>query len=88
MRTPLTADELAAALADLPLWSGDTRRIWRIAVLDDATRARITSVADDLDHHPVLEPVEGGIRIVLWTHVRDAVTELDVALATRLDALL
>lgn len=88
VRTPLTADELAAALRDLPHWSGDLRRLSRTVVLDDAARARIAAAADALDHHPVLEPVEGGSRLVLWTHVRDAVTELDVALARRIDELL
>lgn len=89
MRTPLTAEQLTAALEQLPQWSGDVRRISRtVPAVDDATLARIADVADGLDHHPVVEQVEGGTRFVLWTHVRDAVTELDVALATRLDALL
>lgn len=89
MRTPLTADQLAEALHALPQWSGDRHRISRtVPDVDDSTLARIAAVADELDHHPVVEQVEGGTRFVLWTHVRDAVTELDVALAARLDALL
>ena len=89
MRTPLTPAELAAALETLPAWSGDTSRISRTAQLDDASRAAVARAADDLDHHPVLEELpDGRTRLVLWTHVRGAVTELDVALAVRLDALL
>ena len=89
MRTPLTPAELADALAGLPAWSGDTARISRTARLDDALRRAVATVADDLDHHPVLEEQpDGTTRLVLWTHVRDAVTEQDVALARALDALL
>ncbi|MCU1692746.1 MAG: putative pterin-4-alpha-carbinolamine dehydratase [Frankiales bacterium] len=89
VRTPLTPAQLAEALDALPAWSGDTSRIRRTARLDDRLRTEVAAAADALDHHPVLEELPGGTtRLVLWTHVRDAVTELDVALAVRLDALL
>lgn len=89
MRTPLTPAQLAEALETLPAWSGDTARISRTARLDAGLRSAVAQAADALDHHPVLEELpDGRTRLVLWTHVRDAVTELDVALAVRLDALL
>ncbi len=88
MRTPLQPDELTDALRGLPLWSGSTARIARtVPGAGDALRARVTQAADDLDHHPVVEDVPGGLRFVLWTHSRDAVTELDIALAHRIDGL-
>lgn len=91
-RTPLTGRQLADALATLPAWSGDLSRLERTVLLPPdetvALRERVAEVADALDHHPVVEDVEGGTRLLLWTHVRDAVTELDVELARRLDALL
>lgn len=80
MRTPLTEAELAAALDGLPAWSGDLSRISRVGALTP----EIAAVADELDHHPVVE----GDRLVLWTHVRGCVTELDVALARAIDRLL
>ncbi|MCW2778544.1 MAG: putative pterin-4-alpha-carbinolamine dehydratase [Frankiales bacterium] len=89
VRTPLTPAQLVEALDTLPAWSGDTSRIRRTATLDAALRADVAALADALDHHPVLEELpDGRTRLVLWTHVRDAVTDLDVALAVRLDALL
>lgn len=89
MRTPLTPAQLTEALRTLPAWSGDTSRITRTARLDSRLRDALRTLADELDHHPVLQELpDGSTRLVLWTHVRDAVTELDVQLAARLDALL
>jgi 4a-hydroxytetrahydrobiopterin dehydratase len=85
-------EQLAAELARLPHWTGDTARISRTvllpAELDAVVRQRVMAVADDVDHHPLIEDVPGGSRFVLWTHVRDGVTELDVDLAARIDAVL
>ena len=93
MRDPYNEQGLAAALSVLPAWSGDRTRISRTVLLppdaDARLRAAVARVADELDHHPVLEELpDGRCRLVLWTHVRGCVTELDVALARRLDALL
>ena len=89
VRTPLTAAQLAEVLDTLPEWSGDSSRISRTVRLDPAQRRAVTEAADALDHHPVLEELpDGRTRLVLWTHVTDAVTDADVALAVRLDALL
>ena len=92
MRTPLTPAELAQALEQLPDWSGDTNRISRTVHLpparDAVLRAAVAQVADEADHHPVVEDLpDGGSRFVLWTHVRNAVTEQDTALAARIDAV-
>jgi 4a-hydroxytetrahydrobiopterin dehydratase len=91
VRTPLEADELTEAFRTLPAWSGDTRRITRTVLGPpealESLQRRVGEMADALDHHPVVEPVPGGLRFVLWTHVRDAVTEQDVALAHCIDVL-
>ena len=88
VRTPLQPDELAAALSGLPLWSGSAARIARtVPAAGDALRARVAQAADELDHHPVVEDVPGGLRFVLWTHSCDGVTTLDIALAHRIDDL-
>lgn len=91
MRTPLSADEVAAALRELPAWSGDTARLVRTVPGTPqelaALRAAVALAADELDHHPSVVAVPGGLRFTLETHSRGAVTELDVALARRIDAL-
>jgi 4a-hydroxytetrahydrobiopterin dehydratase len=92
VRDRYDAEQLAAELARLPLWTGDTARISRTvllaAELDAVVRRRVMAVADEVDHHPVIEDVPGGSRYVLWTHVSDGVTELDIDLAGRIDTVL
>jgi 4a-hydroxytetrahydrobiopterin dehydratase len=92
VRDRYDAEQLAAELGRLPHWTGDTARISRTvllpAELDAVVRQRVMAVADEVDHHPVIEDVPGGSRYVLWTHVRDGVTELDIDLAGRIDVVL
>jgi 4a-hydroxytetrahydrobiopterin dehydratase len=88
----LGPEGVAAALALLPSWTGDADRISRTVHLpaadDAALRARVARVADEVDHHPVLEDLpDGATRFVLWTHVSGGVTALDLDLAARIDAL-
>jgi 4a-hydroxytetrahydrobiopterin dehydratase len=91
MSAPLDEPTLAAELELLPRWSGDTSRIERTVLLpphlDAEVRRRVATVADEVDHHPVVEDVAGGARYVLWTHVRGGVTDKDVDLAARIDRI-
>lgn len=91
MRDLLDGEGLAAALALLPDWHGGTDRISRTIHLephdDEVLRTQIDLVAAEIDHHPVIEDTDDGTRFVLWTHSRGGVTEMDVALAARIDAL-
>jgi 4a-hydroxytetrahydrobiopterin dehydratase len=89
----LTPDELAAALSGLPLWSGDgdgLRRSVELPGFADAVAAivRIGFVAEELDHHPDVDLRWRTLHLTLVTHSASGVTEFDVALARRLDALL
>ncbi|HVM27740.1 MAG TPA: 4a-hydroxytetrahydrobiopterin dehydratase [Mycobacteriales bacterium] len=88
--TALTPDELAAALRDLPEWHGDTRRIARTVTPTDlwSLLERVAAAEAELDHHTVVDLDSGTVTFSLWTHVRDAVTEADIALAHRLDAVI
>ena len=92
MPTLLDDALVADALTALAGWTGDRSRISRTVRLtpehDARLRALVAETADAMDHHPVLEDDDGGTRYVLWTHVRGGVTELDVALAARINDLL
>jgi 4a-hydroxytetrahydrobiopterin dehydratase len=91
VRDLLDGEGLAAALALLPDWEGGPDRISRTIWLephdDEVLRTQIDLVAAEIDHHPVVEETDQGTRFVLWTHSRGGVTEMDVALAARIDAL-
>ena len=88
----LPPDELAAALSGLPLWSGDgegIRRSVKLPGFPDAVAAlvRIGFVAEQLDHHPDVDLRWRTLHLTLVTHSAGGVTELDLGLARRIDAL-
>jgi 4a-hydroxytetrahydrobiopterin dehydratase len=85
----LTVEQLAAALRELPGWSGDGRRLTRTVRPRDvwAFLSGVVAVEEELDHHTVATLDSGAVTFNLWTHACDAVTATDVELAQRLDAL-
>ena len=87
--TPIPAEELADALADLPGWRGDTSRIQRTVKPDDlwTLLEQVAAAEADVHHHTVVDLDAGTITFVLWTHVRNAVTDADLELARRINAV-
>jgi 4a-hydroxytetrahydrobiopterin dehydratase len=89
----LSPDDLDAALPGLPLWSGDPGGLHRSVELPsfrDAVAA-ITSIADvaeELDHHPDIDLRWRTLHLTLVSHSAGGVTDLDLELARRIDALL
>lgn len=89
----LSPDELAAALTGLPLWGGGTTGLHRSAELPtfrgavDAIVA-IADVAEEMDHHPDVDLRWRTLHLHLVSHSAGGVTELDLELARRIDALL
>ncbi len=89
----LSDDELSAALQALPLWSGDGDRLHRTVELPrfrDAVAAigAIADVAEEMDHHPDIDLRWRTLHLGLVSHSAGGVTELDLELARRIDALL
>jgi 4a-hydroxytetrahydrobiopterin dehydratase len=89
--TRLSDVEVVRALADLDDWHGDCAAISRVVVLDDdkvtSFLADLELVAREMDHDPDIERAEGQLTIAMSTHSAGGVTELDVAYAQRVDAL-
>lgn len=84
--------ELPARLAALPGWHGTVTGIERAypAGWDAAAAmvAQIVPVAAEMAHRPDLDVRWAGLRVFLTTHTAgDVVTELDLAMAARLDAI-
>ena len=89
----LSPDELSAALHALPLWSGDgdgLRRTVELPSFRDAVAAigAIADVAEEMDHHPDVDLRWRTLHLTLVTHSVGGVTEFDLELARRIDALL
>jgi len=89
---PLSDDEVAAALTQLDGWQGDIHQLQRrvkaptfaagIALVD-----AVAVVADERDHHPDIDIRWTSITFTLSTHSAGGVTDLDVAMARRIDEL-
>lgn len=90
MSTLLDNTLVTDALHGLTEWTGDASKISRTIQCEDedALLASIAESADALDHHPEVDRTGDGITFTLWTHSEGGVTELDIALASRIDDLL
>ena len=90
---PLSPDDVSTALRELPLWSGDgdgLRRTVELPSFRDAVAAigRIADVAEEMDHHPDIDLRWRTLHLTLVSHSAGGVTENDLELARRIDALL
>jgi 4a-hydroxytetrahydrobiopterin dehydratase len=88
----LSPDDAAAALKDLPLWSGGVDGIERTLELPSFRAAveaisMIADVAEELDHHPDMDLRWTRVRVAVVTHSAGGLTELDLQLARRVDVL-
>jgi 4a-hydroxytetrahydrobiopterin dehydratase len=92
MATVLTAEQLAAALAELPGWSGDPREISRAITAPtflDGIRLvdAVAAAAEAADHHPDIDIRWRTITFRLATHSEGGVTEADISLARSINML-
>jgi 4a-hydroxytetrahydrobiopterin dehydratase len=88
----LSADQVAAGLADLADWSGDTSGITRTAALPTFLSAiavvdRVATVAEETDHHPDIDIRWRNLTFSCTTHSAGGVTVKDLALARRIDEI-
>jgi 4a-hydroxytetrahydrobiopterin dehydratase len=91
----LSPDQLHDALAAIPGWkvTGDGQRIKRDWKAKDFLTAldffnRVGRLAEEEGHHPDLHLVGyRNVTIELWTHAVGGLTENDVILAAKIDAL-
>ena len=90
-RTPLTPDEIAAALTDLDGWELRDGCLHREVALADfrdafAFMTRVAFDAEELNHHPNWANVWNRVTIDLSTHSAGGITGLDLELARRISA--
>ena len=88
----LKADEAKARLKKIPEWELEKKHIERTFEFDDFADAidfvnAVAEVADDEEHHPDIDIRYNKVRLVLSTHSKGGLTELDFGLAERIDTL-
>ncbi|HJX25965.1 MAG TPA: 4a-hydroxytetrahydrobiopterin dehydratase [Chthoniobacterales bacterium] len=88
----IKANDAKVRLKKVPEWELEKKHIERTFEFDDFADAidfvnAIAEVAEDEEHHPDIEIHYNKVRLVLSTHSKGGLTELDFALAERIDTL-
>ena len=88
----LESGEISRRLEDLEGWTLEDGKLHRDFVFADFVAAmgfmtQSALHAEKLDHHPEWSNVYNRVAVDLTTHDADGITELDFALAERMDAL-
>ncbi len=91
-RTLLPEAEIAARLAEVPGWTRDGASITRTWKFRDFPEAlafinRVGELAESMDHHPDIYNSWATVRLSLTTHDKGGLTNLDLDLAKRINAL-
>jgi 4a-hydroxytetrahydrobiopterin dehydratase len=92
MRTFLNEHELAAALTRLNEWSVDgkcIKRRWKFENFAESLSFVnwVGALAEAADHHPDITFGWGYAEMLLTTDDRGGITEVDVALAAKIDLI-
>lgn len=89
----LSPAQLTSFLSDHPAWSVDAKgMLHRDLVFADFSEAfgfmsRVALEAEKLNHHPNWSNVYNRVQVALTTHDAGGLTELDLQLAARIDAI-
>jgi 4a-hydroxytetrahydrobiopterin dehydratase len=88
----LEADDLAAALKKCPEWEHEKNSITRTIEFEEFTEAidfvnDLAEIAEEAQHHPDIAIRHAKVTLKLTTHDAGGVTNLDIALAQRVDNL-
>jgi 4a-hydroxytetrahydrobiopterin dehydratase len=90
---PLDESHIAPLHAEVPTWDVvKGRRLTRAFAFRDFKTAlgfvdRIGALAEEQGHHPDVHLTYGQVRVDLWTHKVDGLTESDFVLAAKIDRL-
>ncbi|MBY0610624.1 MAG: 4a-hydroxytetrahydrobiopterin dehydratase [Beijerinckiaceae bacterium] len=91
----LSPDMISQFLADLDGWKRVEGReaIAKTFIFKDFKEAfawmtKVARIADEMDHHPEWSNVYKTVEVTLATHDVDGLSELDIRLAARMNALI
>ena len=92
--SPLTREQYAPLLKQLPNWSVERdHHLTRTYTFPDFAKAlvfvnRVGEMAEKQGHHPDIYLTWGKVRIDIWTHKIDGLTESDFVFAAKADQCL
>ncbi len=90
---PLTAEELKPLQSQLPQWQVvDNHHLTRTFAFPDFVSAlervnSIAAIAEEEGHHPDIYLSWGKVRVDIWTHKINGLTESDFVLAAKIEKL-
>lgn len=84
--------DLKDRLKKVPEWELEKKHIERTFEFDDFSDSidfvnSVSEVAEEEEHHPDIDIRYNKVRLVLSTHSKGGLTELDFSLAERIDTL-
>jgi 4a-hydroxytetrahydrobiopterin dehydratase len=88
----IKADELKNRLKKIPEWELEKKHIERTFEFDEFSEAidfvnSVAEVAEEEEHHPDIDIRFNKVRLILSTHSKGGLTDLDFSLAERIDTL-
>lgn len=91
-RAPLSDDEIAARLREVPGWSRSGNAIERTWTFRDFSEAlafinKVGVLAEAMNHHPDIANSWATVRLTLTTHDKGGLTNLDFDLAKKINSL-
>ncbi|HEX5000773.1 MAG TPA: 4a-hydroxytetrahydrobiopterin dehydratase [Terriglobia bacterium] len=90
---PLTAAEITPLQAEVPAWSVvDTHHLSREFQFKNFKTAldfvnAVGAIAEEQGHHPDIYLAWGKVRVEIWTHKINGLTESDFILAAKIDQI-
>jgi 4a-hydroxytetrahydrobiopterin dehydratase len=91
-RRLLNNDEIAAGLADLNAWKVKKDKLSKKYAFANFAESlafvnRVGEIAESMDHHPDIKFGWGYAKISTTTHDRGGISDVDLALAKKIDAI-
>ncbi len=91
-REILNPDDLSAALKTLDGWTAEGKILKKRFTFANFAESlalvnRVGALAEAADHHPDITFGWGYAELALTTHDRSGVTDVDIALASKIDAI-
>ena len=85
-------DQLKIRLKKIPEWELEKKHIERTFEFDEFSEAidfvnSVAEVAEEEEHHPDIDIRYNKVRLIVTTHSKGGLTDLDFALAERIDTL-